>query len=158
MSKYEDWKEMVSHWYKGEALEELHKIIDKAEKYDEICDSSDIDLVVEFDELGMSPTTLVPDVKECEDSFRRRILTLIKENKELKEGIKEMFNSDNLEYYDSDNLESNFIGTKKKVYVNAYNLHYDFEDNDYGGIEYPYLVDEDGKIKKMLDLVEEQEE
>lgn len=34
MSKYEDWKEMVCQWYKGEALEELHKIIDKAEAFD----------------------------------------------------------------------------------------------------------------------------
>lgn len=69
-------------FYLGETkIEELKS---KSKKYDELCDSSDIDLVVEFDELGMSPTTLVPDVKECEDNFRHRILCLIKENQELK--------------------------------------------------------------------------
>lgn len=69
----------------GHDLQLLVEMADKAEKYDELCNSSDIDLVVEFDELGMSPTTLVPNVKECEDNFRNRILALIKENKELKD-------------------------------------------------------------------------
>lgn len=108
---------------------ELSEMEAKVEKYDEI---------KHIHEREMESTI---------DSYDKTLEKYEREIKVLKDGIKEIFNLDNLEWH--------IVETEKKVYVNAYDLHSDYEDNDYGGNEYPYLVDKDGKIKAILEVIED---